>query len=103
MNLEGKVYGYSKKMLALIVLFVFVSGVMFYAGAKYEKRKLSNLGLLKSSQTGKTKKKTPETPTAENAPAPDNQTETIINTPADPNAVPTSTTKPTAIPSNLQN
>lgn len=44
MNLEGKVYGYSKKTLAIIVLVVLVGGVMFYAGAKYEKKKVNLYG-----------------------------------------------------------
>jgi hypothetical protein len=101
MNLEGKVCSYNKRTLATIVLVVFVAGVMFYAGAKYEKRKLSSLGLLKSSSENKSKKKKPEknnatkgefakenstTPsdrqiTNESPIAPEEETATPINTP----------------------
>ncbi|MFZ2193359.1 MAG: hypothetical protein WAV31_03885 [Candidatus Moraniibacteriota bacterium] len=56
-NLEGKVCGYSKRMLAVIILLIFVSGIMFYAGAKYEKRKLLSLGFAKCETTAKSEKK----------------------------------------------
>ncbi len=48
MQPEGKFLGYRKKRLLAIIAFVLLAGIVFYAGAKYEKRKLSNLGLLKS-------------------------------------------------------
>lgn len=56
-NLEGKVCGYNKKMLTVIILLIFVSGIMFYAGAKYEKRKLLSLGFAKCETTAKSEKK----------------------------------------------
>ncbi|MFZ2187960.1 MAG: hypothetical protein WAV73_00145 [Candidatus Moraniibacteriota bacterium] len=61
MNLEGQILGYNKRMLALFALVIFVAGTMFYAGAKYEKRKLDSLGLLKTTSTTKVKKKPAET------------------------------------------
>ncbi len=108
MNLEGKCCGYNKKTLAIIALVVLVAGVMFYAGAKYEKRKLTSLGLLKTSTT---KKKvtnpagdaTTQTETTATTPSGNANT---TNTPTDPKAtVPASTTKPTTpitTPNNLQ-
>ena len=45
---EEKIMGYSKKTVRAVVVLVLVAGAMFYAGAKYEKSKLSKLGLLKS-------------------------------------------------------
>jgi len=41
-NLEGKVAGYNKKTLAIVVL-VILAGVIFYAGTRYEKMRLSHL------------------------------------------------------------
>jgi hypothetical protein len=46
MNEEGKIMGYDKKTLICIAVLVVVAGVMFYAGAKYEKSKLMKLNLL---------------------------------------------------------
>ncbi|GEM_PF-1910045 len=51
MNLEGKVLGYEKKTLAVIAIAVIGAAVFFYAGAKYEKHKLSALGLLANSKS----------------------------------------------------
>ncbi len=48
-NLEGKIAGYNKKTLAMVVAAIILLGIGFYAGAKYEKNKLANLGLLKNS------------------------------------------------------
>jgi len=48
MEEDGKIWGYSKKALIIGLLLVVVAGGMFYIGAKYEKNKLSNLGLLKN-------------------------------------------------------
>jgi len=45
-NLEGKIMGYEKKTLAIIVIVIIAALAAFYAGAKYEKHKLSALGLL---------------------------------------------------------
>ncbi len=55
---EEKIMGYSKKTVRAVVVLVLVAGAMFYAGAKYEKSKLSKLGLLKNGteQVAKTKK-----------------------------------------------
>lgn len=41
-------FGYDKKFLAFGIILVLVAGSMFYIGAKYEKNKLSRLGLLKN-------------------------------------------------------
>lgn len=43
MNLEGKIGGYSKKSLAIALVVVIGAGIVFYAGAEYEKGKLSRL------------------------------------------------------------
>lgn len=61
MGEEEKIWGYSKKTLTVGLMLVVVAGGMFYVGAKYEKNKLSNLGLLKNgteqaSQEKKVKK-----------------------------------------------
>ena len=100
MNLEGKIYGYEKKILAIIALVIFVAGAMFYAGAKYEKRKLSNLGLLKTS-ADKTKKKPAEkNPVDENI-TPKEESEIPSNQSTNITTPPTTTVK-TTTPANLQ-
>ncbi|MCX6761241.1 MAG: hypothetical protein NTY33_00105 [Candidatus Moranbacteria bacterium] len=92
MNLEGKVYGYSKKTLALIVLVVLVGGVMFYAGAKYEKRKLTSMGLLKATAT---KKKAVD----KNKPTDSTAPQDSATTPSDQNATtPASSATPATTP-----
>ena len=48
MEEEEKIWGYSKKTLMTGFMLVVVAAGMFYAGAKYEKNKLSRLGLLKN-------------------------------------------------------
>ncbi|MFA5961289.1 MAG: hypothetical protein WC848_01230 [Parcubacteria group bacterium] len=100
MNLEGKVYGYEKKVLAVIVLVVFVAGAMFYAGAKYEKRKLDKLGLLRNAPAKTAKKKeAPKNPPAENATPEDNSTtpnKQDNTAPAAPEANPGAPKAPTA-------
>lgn len=54
---EGKIMGYSKKTVYTVLAFVVVAGVMFYAGAKYEKSKLTSLGVKSSTaKSGGTKK-----------------------------------------------
>ena len=98
MNLEGKIYGYSKKTLAIIVLVLLVAGVMFYAGAKYEKRKLTSLGLLKTSGSSNQKKKAPKPADTATPPqdgtttptAPSDQSTTPTTTPAAPATAPAS-------------
>jgi nitrite reductase (NO-forming) len=59
---EDKIWGYSKKTLTTGLMVVVVAGGMFYAGAKYEKNKLSRLGLLKNGteQVAKQKKQKTE-------------------------------------------
>lgn len=47
-QLEGEILGYNKKMVVGIALFVLLFGIAFYVGAKYEKSKLTRLGLLKN-------------------------------------------------------
>lgn len=64
MDLEGKIAGYSKKTLAIVVALVIVAGAIFYIGAKYEKRKLANLPKNNKCVTGEvkqSKKKAKET------------------------------------------
>lgn len=46
MDLKGKIIGYDKKILVVAGLLLIIAGIFFYAGAKYEKHKLSALGLL---------------------------------------------------------
>jgi hypothetical protein len=105
MNLEGKIYGYEKKILATIALVVFVAGAMFYAGAKYEKRKLSNLGLLKTS-ADKTKKKPAEKKPANEIVTPKEGSEIPSNQSTNTTVSPTTSVKatpaPTTTPANLQ-
>ena len=48
--MEGKCLGYKKSGLALAAAAVILAGIFFYAGAKYEKRKLTSLGLLGCAQ-----------------------------------------------------
>lgn len=45
---EEKILGYRKRTLIIGAILVVVAGGMFYTGAKYEKNKLSKLGLLKN-------------------------------------------------------
>ncbi len=99
MNLEGTILGYNKKMLAIFALVIFVAGTMFYAGAKYEKRKLSSLGLLKTTADNKAKKKPAETIAPSNKvpiDAPNGQN-TATPTTATPSA-----TKSVTMPTNPQ-
>lgn len=56
---EGEeILGYKKKTLVSALILMLVAGSMFYIGAKYEKNKLSRLGLLKNKteQSAKVKK-----------------------------------------------
>ncbi len=52
-NLEGKIVGYEKKTLAIVAILIIGAAVVFYAGAKYEKHKLSALGLLVNKSASK--------------------------------------------------
>jgi Flp pilus assembly protein TadG len=63
LNLEGKIYGYNKKTVALVALVVVVFGIAFYAGAMYEKKKLASLKSKGGSAitTGTSKKKSKKT------------------------------------------
>jgi hypothetical protein len=47
---KGKVCGYNKKTLVIVVALLVIIGGAFYAGAKYEKSKLSKFGLIKSGK-----------------------------------------------------
>jgi len=52
-NEEGMkctICGYNKKTLTAVVILLLIAGGAFYIGSKYEKSKLSKLGLLKSGQ-----------------------------------------------------
>ncbi|NTU67176.1 MAG: hypothetical protein HGB08_04620 [Candidatus Moranbacteria bacterium] len=61
MNLEGKVFGYNKKVLIGVIYTLIIIGGAFFVGAKYEKNKLSRMGLLKNKTTvSKTKKDKPK-------------------------------------------
>lgn len=46
---EGTIAGYNKKTLVTVFVALFLVGIAFYGGAKYEKNKLSRLGLLKGA------------------------------------------------------
>lgn len=61
MEEEEKIWGYKKKTLTTGLMVLVVAGGMFYVGAKYEKNKLSKLGLLKNGteQVSTKKAKTP--------------------------------------------
>ena len=54
-SLEGKFLGYEKKTLAVVGVVIIAALVAFYAGAKYEKHKLSALGLLSGSKNSSKK------------------------------------------------
>lgn len=54
MQIGGKILKYDKKTLIIAVVAIFLIGIAFYAGAKYEKSKLSKMGLLKDSATSAT-------------------------------------------------
>ncbi len=62
-NPEGKIAGYNRKTIVIVLVAVIALGIGFYVGAKYEKSKLARLGLLKNNSNGgaavaqKTKKK----------------------------------------------
>ena len=58
-NLEGKVAGYNKKTLAIVVL-VILAGVFFFAGTRYEKMKLSHLNNSPASVGNSVKKTGPK-------------------------------------------
>lgn len=66
---KNMLWGYDKKMLVFGIVLVLVAGSMFYIGAKYEKNKLSRLGLLKNGteQTQKQKKNKEEQKNEQNA------------------------------------
>lgn len=97
-TLEGEVCGYRKKTLAAFIILLLVSGIMFYAGAKYEKRKLASLGLLKDKKTSNSEKKakskkqtTKETPVITTTP-------TIEQNATTPSPVTTPNSKTTPLP-----
>lgn len=47
MENEGKILGYNKKTVVTVIVAIILAGIIFYAGAEYEKNKLSSHGLLK--------------------------------------------------------
>ena len=51
MQLEGKVLGYDKKIVAAVAYTLIIILIAFYAGAKYEKSKLTSLSRQKSSNS----------------------------------------------------
>lgn len=62
MNLEGKMFGYNKKVLVGVIYTLIIIGGAFFVGAKYEKNKLSRMGLLKNKTTVSKTKKEKEKP-----------------------------------------
>ncbi len=98
MKLEGKVLGYDKKIVVGVAYTLILILVAFYAGAKYEKSKLTSLARQKttnsaSKQAGAKKNKTvvvpQETPDAQNtadangaAPVVNPTTKPVVGTPA---------------------
>lgn len=62
MEEDGKIWGYNKKTLTIGLILVVVAGGIFYIGAKYEKNKLSNLGLLKNGTEQASKEKKAKVP-----------------------------------------
>jgi hypothetical protein len=86
MKLEGK-----NKLLAIALVLVVAAGI-FYAGAQYEKNKLSSLGLLKSSapktSNSSTKSKTnTQTANPQNTSTPSNATNNTNNSTGTANSV----------------
>lgn len=63
MENEGKILGYNKKTVVTVIIAIILAGIIFYAGAEYEKNKLTSHGLLKgkgsnsSTSTGSKKNK----------------------------------------------
>lgn len=57
--------GYKKKTLVIVAAVVIVAGGVFYVGAKYEKAKLSRLGLLNNGPAASEMKKSKKTKTAD--------------------------------------
>ena len=107
-NLEGELYGYKKKTLAIVATIILVAGVMFYAGAKYEKKKLTALGILKcknAQQSTKTKKAKNTTPPAGNTTTtPTTNGETPTTTPQTTTTAPVkSSTTPVTQPAQTSN
>jgi len=49
-DLKGKVCGYNKKTLVIVLALLIIAGGAFFIGAKYEKSKLAKLGLLKNNK-----------------------------------------------------
>lgn len=76
MSLEGKIVGYNKKMVVYATVIIIVSGLVFYAGAQYEKHKLASLGLAKSksssSANGNSAKKSSKKNQSANSPVDSN-------------------------------
>jgi hypothetical protein len=87
---EGKVLGYNKKILAMIVALVIVAGGAFYIGSKYEKNKLSKLGLLKEATGATVKtKKSKQQPATDITSQMDNLTDDTNNTDGNSPVTPT--------------
>lgn len=115
MEMKEKRIGYSKKSVIIAIGCVIAAGIIFYAGAKYEKHKLSSLGLLNNgndcsqTQTAKKSKKTTTAPldnstinTDQNAANPSNSTVDSNSTTLPSNApavsAPKTTTNPSSVP-----
>ncbi len=56
MKIEGEIAGYKKKTLFITAVIIILAGMFFYAGAKYEKHKLSSLDLLKDNSNSSSMK-----------------------------------------------
>jgi len=73
MQTDGKILGYNKKVV-LSGLLIISAIIIFYAGAQYEKHKLTSMGLLSNGTCAATKPKT-----AKKSAAPANASQNATN------------------------
>lgn len=100
-NLEGKLYGYEKKTLAIIAMLILVAGVMFYAGAKYEKKKIGSAKAAKTSNNTTSGTKASKKSKKQANPGtinPDGTTTPATDSSTSPNATTTTTPATTQTP-----
>lgn len=103
--MKEKRVGYSKRNVLIAIGCVIAAGIIFYAGAKYEKHKLTSLGLINGGgnssqvQTAKKSKKTTTAPIGtgttspnQNTAVPSNSTVNSNSTTAPSNSTPASQT-----------
>ena len=98
MNLEGKVMGYDKKIVAIVVA-VILAFVIFYAGTRYEKMRIISAQQKSAAQNTEPKKgKSAKTPIETPAGAVEASPATVQAAPAAPTTTaPVATPKPAAI------